>query len=462
MIWRWRITLGGVVVVLVALSAVTLYAHASLFMKRPLQPRHHRSFNKLLNVMSSFDETAGAEVINDQAQLSIPIEDRLSLVIKECPLLFAESLVSLFVVLNFFIDVSQTTIPVYYLTKLRRQCCYCVIVTSLVGIMSYFDVDDFSIRDTFSHAELYDEALADVNAAVMSTPESQSIGFNVLQLVLGCPHNQGYLLANSVRTIPLLARMVLVIALIMSPSSYNQPSTLLNLLRKSIKIASNVDDCESNNGTEGTMNSIGVDDVVHVVTACIELAIVTASLFSICSVSRGLITGNAVVGLHDVVMVVIKMLLILNYLAISGTVLQSHLLSMANCSTLLSAMTQTVFYRRAIEIPQLHQLLSLMRLSAKYYGRNRESVEEAVVNNNNISTIDEGNGGVNANREHMKDSAHNTVSIDGEGVDSNSLQIDASTGSGASGGNNKSSADRKRAKGKRKQRKKSNTTGRNR
>ena len=257
--------------------------------------------------------------------------------------------------------------------------------------------------------------------------------------------------------------MVLVIALIMSPSSYNQPSTLLNLLRKSIKITSNVDDCESNNGTEGTINSIGVDDVVHVVTACIELAIVTASLFSICSVSRGLITGNAVVGLHDVVMAVIKMLLILNYLAISGTVLQSHLLSMANRSTLLSAMTQTVFYRRAIEIPQLHQLLSLMRLSAKYYGRNRESVEEAVVNNNNISTIDEGNGGVNANREHMKDSAHNTVSIDGEGVvNSNLLQIDASTGSGASGGNNKSSADRKRAKGKRKQRKKSNTTGRNR
>ena len=56
----------------------------------------------------------------------------------------------------------------------------------------------------------------------------------------------------------------------------------------------------------------------------------------------------------------------------------------------------------------------------------------------------------------MKDSAHNTVSIDGEGVDSNSLQIDASTGSGASSGNNKSSADRKRVKGKRKQRKKSN------
>jgi len=453
MIWRWRITLGGVVVVLVALSAVTLCAHASLFMKRPLQPRHHRSFNRLLNVMSSFDETEGAEVVNDQAQLSIPIEDRLSLVIKECPLLFVESLVSLFVVLNFFIDVSQTTIPVYYLTKLRRQCCYCVIVTSLVGIMSYFDVADFSIRDTFSHAELYDEALADVNAAVMSTPESQSIGFNVLQLVLGCPHNQGYLLANSVRTIPLLARMVLVIGLIMSPSSYNQPSALLNLLRKSIKITSNGDDCESNNGTEGTMNSIGVDDVVHVVTACIELAIVTASLFSICSVSRGLITGNAVVGLHDVVMAVIKMLLILNYLAISGTVLQSHLWSMANRSTLLSAMTQTVFYRRAIEIPQLRQLL--MHLSAKYYGRNRDSVEEAVVNNN-ISTIDERNGEVNANREHMKDSAHNTVSIDGEGVDSNSLQIDASTGSGASSDNNKSSADRKRVKGKRKQRKKSN------
>lgn len=433
---------------LVALSAVTLCAHASLFMKRPLQPRHHRSFNRLLNVMSSFDETTGAEVVNDLAQLSIPIEDRLSLAIKECPLLFAESLVSLFVVLNFFIDVSQTTIPVYYLTKLRRQCCYCVIVTSLVGIMSYFDVADFSIRDTFSHAELYDEALADVNAAVMSTPESRSIGFNVLQLVLGCPHNQGYLLANSVRTIPLLARMVLVIALIMSPSSYNQPSTLLNLLRKSIKIESNGDDCESNNGIEGTMNSIGVDDVVHVVTACIELAIVAASLFSICSVSRGLITGNAVVGLHDVVMAVIKMLLILNYLVISGTVLQSHLCSMANRSTLLSAMTQTVFYRRAIEVPQLRQLL--MRLSAKYYGINRDSVEEAVVDN--ISIIDEGNGGVNANREHMKDSAHNTVSFDGEGVDSNSLQIDASTGS----------ADRKLAKGKRKQRKKSSTTGRDR
>lgn len=456
--WRWRITFGEVVVVLVALSAGTLCAHASLFMRRPLQPRHHRSFNRLLNVISSFDETAGAEVVNDLAQLSIPLEERLSLAIKECPLLFAESLVSLFVVLNFFIDVFQTTIPVYYLTKLRRQCCYCVIVTSLVGIMSYFDVADFSIRDTFSHAELYDEALADVNAAVMSTPESRSIGFNVLQLILDCPHNQGYLLANSVRTIPLLARMVLVIALIMSPSSYNQSSTLLNLLRKSIKTIYNGDDCESNNGTEGTMNSIGVDDVVHVVTACIELVIVSASLFSICSVSRGLITGNAVVGLHDVVMAVIKMLLILNYLAISGTVLQSHLWSMANRNTLLSAMTQTVFYRRALEIPQFRQLL--MRLSAKYHGSNRDSVEEAVVNN--TSTIDEGNGGVNANKEHMNDSSHNTISIDGEGVDSNSLQIDASPGSGASGGDNKSGADRKHAKGKRKQHKKSSTTGRDR
>ena len=442
---------------MVALNAGTLCAHASLFMRRPLQPRHHRSFNRLLNVISNFNETAGAEVDNDVAKLSIPVEERLSLAIKECPLLFAESLVSLFVLLNFFIDVSQATIPVHYLTKLRRQCCYCVIVTSLIGIMSYFDVADFSIRDTFSHAELYEEAVVDVNAAVMSTSESRSIGFNVLQLVLGCPHNEGYLLANSVRTIPLLARMVLVITLIISPSSYKQSNTLLNMLHKSITTASHGADCESNNGTEGTMNSIGVDDVVHAVTACIEMAIVSISLFSICSVSSDLIKGNAGIGLQDVMMTVIKILLILNYLAISCTVLYSHLSSMTNHSTLLSAITtKYVFYRRAMEIPQLpRQLLS--RLSTKNYGSN--SVEVAAVD---VTHTTEEN---NVNREHMKDSAHHRLtSVDGEGNDNNnnSLKIDASSGSGASGGNDKRSANRKRAKGKTKQRKKHKTTGRDR
>ncbi|KAJ1434159.1 hypothetical protein B484DRAFT_417578, partial [Ochromonadaceae sp. CCMP2298] len=144
------------------------------------------------------------------------LEERVSGIIREAPLLSLQCLLTSFVALN-FLATGVGLVPPALAARLRTQCLVTAALVGLLDVASRLHLAPFESRDAYVESEIGAAAEREV-ASLVSSPHSQSIAFHLTCCLLGSP--RGCVAPFLVGQLPSLLRYCLLLAMAALPQMH--------------------------------------------------------------------------------------------------------------------------------------------------------------------------------------------------------------------------------------------------
>lgn len=324
-----------------------------------------------------------------------PLEERISEIIKSYPMLVIQSFFSIFIIINFLVDIFQY-IPTKFIHKLRIQSCIIIILIKLVDILKTFNIADFNIRDTYSEDELYDEAKLDITKLIKSK-ESQIIAFYLLCLIIKCPI--GLIPIYIIHNIPIFIRLAIIISLVILPKQFflfKYPTKMIKWLfyqldidNEDIDIIHNKD--KYNTSLNNIWNLVTIDYICSIIASVAEMITISIVFIDILIYQ----SKNQLSGIQDIFYNIIKLIIIQNYMLIKfqyiirslNTWRDTELYNNIKSSEIIKQILNTTFIKdMKLIYHTLHDMIikyvnNIKNLSNNY-NNNKEKYK---LNNNNIN-----------------------------------------------------------------------------
>lgn len=223
-------------------------------------------------------------------------DEKLSVVLKESPLLSLQNSLTVAFAATFLAELSSV-IPSQFQNKVRAQCCWIVVAVKLIDLYWSVDLADFSVRDNYEGNEVEEFAQKEVQSLVKHAP-SKSLAYAIMCIVTGCPAR--CLLPFMITEIPTLLRVFGIVWITAFPGIEENP--MIQAL-----FGANDNDEPDNSAQVPPQHAIG---------ACAfagDAALLYGALGMIYNLVRSPAVGRPVRGIPDMFVFSVRLLLALQF-----------------------------------------------------------------------------------------------------------------------------------------------------